>query len=330
MKNMNKILIPILLGLTLFGCAHKGSGISYNAILDGFEYPYEVKRYSFTSQNQNMQMAYMDIGEENSDIVVLLHGKNFSGFYWEKIAKELLKTGHRVIIPDQIGFGKSTKPHYYQYSLEQLAANTMGLLEELNVKKFTLVGHSMGGMVATKLNKLYPRNVVKLVLVNPIGLENYLNYVEYKDPQTFYKGEISKTAQKIRDYQKANYYDGKWAPAYEELIQVHIGQINHSDYPLVAWNNALTYGPIFTNPIVDDFKEIGNPITLIVGTRDRTGPGRGFKREGITYKLGQYQKLGKKISKSFKKGKLIELPGLGHMPQFEDWERFSKVFFPEL
>ncbi len=326
-------LLTLSLLLSLVSCAHKGRKevkLSYDAQLEGFEYPFQVERYKFKSQNQELEMAYMDIGAKDSKkVVILLHGKNFSGFYWEKVAKRLREMNYRVIIPDQIGFGKSTKPQYYQYSLEQLALNTKGLIDSLNIKKLSVVGHSMGGMVATKFNKLYPKSVTKLVLVNPIGLEKYLDYVAYIDPQQFFENELSKTPEKIRAYQKKNYYDGNWAPEYEELIQVHIGQLNHPDYPLVAWNNALTYGPIFTNPIVDDFSRITNPITLIVGTRDRTGPGRAFKREGVTYRLGQYHLLGKKLAKRFKKGKLVELSGLGHMPQFEDWNRFSKVFFRE-
>ncbi len=323
---MNKFFLLFI--ILISACAHQNKQISYNAELEGYTYPFEVKRFSFKSQNQEMHMAYMDLNPEASQVALLLHGKNFSGFYWERTAKELVKKNYRVIIPDQIGFGKSTKPKYYQYTLEQLALNTKLLLDSLQIKELKIVGHSMGGMIATKVNKLYPEMTKSLVLVNPIGLENYLNYVAYKDPQDFYQAEVNKTADKIREYQKKNYYDGKWSEAYEELIQMHIGQINHPDYPLVAWNNALTYAPIFTNPIVDDFKEIKNPITLIVGTRDRTGPGRAFKRDGVSYELGQYQNLGKRIAKSFKKGKLIELPGLGHMPQFEDWGRFEKVFFP--
>lgn len=239
----------------LFSCAHNESKISYNAVLDGFEYPFHVEYYKFKSQNQNLQMAYMDIGPKDSQkVVLLLHGKNFSAFYWKKTAKELKKLNYRVIIPDQIGFGKSTKPQSYQYSLEQLALNTKGLIDSLDVDELTVVGHSMGGMVATKFNKLFAKVVKKLVLVNPIGLENYLDYVAYVDPGQFYKAELNKTPEKIRAYQRKNYYDGKWSPEYEKLIQIHIGQLAHPDYPLVAWNNALTYGPIFTNPIVEDFK----------------------------------------------------------------------------
>ena len=326
---MKKILI-LALGL-LMSCSHYDkSKPSYNATLDGYPYPFDVKKMEFGSQNQMLSMAYMDLPAQGKfkGNALLLHGKNFSGFYFEDIAKELVAKGYRVIIPDQIGFGKSSRPEYYQYSFAQLALNTKTLIDQLGVKDLHVVGHSMGGMLATKFTKFYPELVKRLILVNPIGLEDYLKYVEFQDPFKFYKAELSKSEQKIRHYQQKNYYDGKWSDKYEELIQMHIGQLNNEDWPLVAWNNALTYGSIFAEPIVDDFATIKKPITLIVGTRDRTGPGRAFKKAGVKRQLGLYQKLGKQVAKSFKSGKLIELPGLGHMPQFEDWERFSKVFFP--
>lgn len=311
-------------------CSHFGKK-SYDARLTNFPYPFKVEIYQFKSQKQKLEMAYMDLGPKDAEeTYILFHGKNFSGYYWEKIAKLLKDRGHRVIIPDQIGFGKSSKPEFYQYSLEQLALNTHGLVQSLKIEKYHLIGHSMGGMVATKFNKLYPNEVEKMILINPIGLEKYLDYVDYKDPQTFYEAELAKTADKIKAYQRRNYYNGDWNEQYDQLIEAPVGQLYHSDYPLVAWNNALTYGPIFTNPIVDDFKEIENPIVLIIGTRDRTGPGRGFKREGVSYKLGEYQKLGKEIYKLIQNGKLIELTDLGHMPQFEDWERFKPAFLHAL
>ena len=77
-----------------------------------------------------------------------------------------------------------------------------------------------------------------------------------------------------------------------------------------------------------DLPQLTVPVTLIIGTRDRTGPGRAFKKPGGTYKLGQYQVLGKEVADTLQQGTLIELDGLGHMPQFENWQRFKAVFFP--
>ncbi len=95
-----------------------------------------------------------------------------------------------------------------------------------------------------------------------------------------------------------------------------------SDWPRVAWNNALTYDMIFTGPVVNELDELAMPTYLLIGTRDRTGPGRHWKKTGINYQLGQYQKLGKAAAYAIPDGHLIEMPGIGHMPQFEAFERY--------
>lgn len=323
---MNKLLL-VLLSLSLVSCA-SSKKISFDSELSEFKYPHKVNTFDFTSQRQDLQMRYMDIGSENEKTVVLLHGKNFSGYYWEKIMNELKKKDYRVIVPDQIGFGKSTKPENYQYSFAQLATNTHALLKSLNIKKYTVVGHSMGGMLAVHMSTMFKTEVEKLVLVNPIGLETYLDLVEFKDPEFFYGNEKKKTVEMFRNYQKKNYYDGDWNESYEELLTPFKGWKNGGDWELVAWNNALTYSPIFSDDIVEKFSKVSAPMYLINGTRDTTGPGRNWKRPGVTKKMGNYKKLGKAIKKKNRKLKLIELKGLGHMPQYEDYDTFAKVFYP--
>jgi len=207
-----------------------------------------------------------------------------------------------------------------------MALNTFALLESIGVDSFTLVGHSMGGMLATHFSYLYPKNVSKLILINPIGLEPYLQYVEYKDTDFFFAKEKKKTAKGMRAYQKKNYYDGAWSEAYEQLLIPHIGQMNGDDWELIAWNNALTYSPIFAEDITSKFKDIQTKTVLIIGTRDKTGPGRGWKKEGVEKKLGEYDTLGKKTHATLPNSTLYELPNLGHMPQVEDWDTFIKYF----
>lgn len=315
--------------LVLISCGIQKK-VRYNARLKGYVYPFPVQEFHFTSQNQPLVMAYGDLGDKKSSkVAVLLHGKNFAGYYWNRVANDLVKSGYRVIIPDQIGFGKSSKPRSYQFSFAQFALNTKKLLDDLAIKKFTLVGHSMGGMLAVHMTEAFANSVEQLILVNPIGLERYSQYVQPKDPEFFYGKEVNKTVAMFRSYQQKNYYDGQWNETYEKLLDPFKGWKQGKDYLLVAWNNALTYGPIFNEGIVDKFRYLRTPTTLVLGTRDRTGPGRGWKREGVTRQLGQYQRLGKEIKAlNPKRIELIELPGLGHMPQFEDYTRFSKAFFP--
>jgi pimeloyl-ACP methyl ester carboxylesterase len=143
--------------------------------LENINYPFPVKFMATPMQWQSLRMAYMDIQPEkpNGKSILLLHGKNFNGSYWEATAKELRKQGYRVIIPDQVGFGKSSKPRQFQYSFQLLAMQTKSLLDSLGINKTIVIGHSMGGMLATRFALMYPSIIEKLILEDPIGLEDY-------------------------------------------------------------------------------------------------------------------------------------------------------------
>ncbi len=102
-----------------------------------------------------------------------MHGKNFCGATWDATIAVLVEAGYRVVVPDQVGFCASTKPEHYQYSFQQLATNTAALLDCLGVAYAIVVGHSTGGTLATRYALLHPDTVDRLVLVNPIGLEDW-------------------------------------------------------------------------------------------------------------------------------------------------------------
>ena len=70
---------------------------------------------------------------------MLLHGKNYVAATWQGTMSALSDAGYRVIAPDQIGFGKSTKPAHYQYTFQQLAGNTHALLASLGISRVIVV-----------------------------------------------------------------------------------------------------------------------------------------------------------------------------------------------
>ncbi|WP_345986216.1 alpha/beta hydrolase [Sulfurimonas sp. HSL-1656] len=299
---------------------------AYDANLSGYAYPFKVEYFTFSSQQKRLKMAYMFLeGEKSRPVVTLLHGKNFNGAYWQETARFLHSNGYGVLMPDQVGFGKSSKPADYQYSFGALAHNTMALMRSLGISRSIIVGHSMGGMLATRFALNYPHMSEKLILVNPIGLENYLHYVEYKDVDFFYDMELGKTPEKIRAYQQKNYYDGKWNAHYEALTLPLSGWCVGPDRERIAYVSALTYEMIFSQPVVEEFKDLQVPAALILGTRDRTGPGRGWMKTGVSHELGRYDRLGGEVQKRNGKIELYELPGLGHLPQVEDFGRFKTV-----
>lgn len=294
-------------------------------MLTNYQYPYDVHFLNFKSQNQDLKMAYMDIqpGKPNGKTVVLLHGKNFNGAYWKTTVEALAKEGYRVIVPDQIGFGKSSKPTGYQFTFQQLAQNTKAVLDELKIDKIYLLGHSMGGMIATRFTLMYPETVEKLILENPLGLEDWKLVAPYASIDQNYQTELKANYESTKKYQSGFYYDNHWKPEYDEWVYLLTGWTKSPDYPQVALVNAKTSDMIFTQPVVYEFQNIKTPTLLIIGTRDRTAIGKNnVKDPVVAAKMGQYQILGKETQQKIKGSKLVEIENVGHLPHIEVFDQF--------
>lgn len=294
-------------------------------MLTNYEYPYDVHYLNLKSQNDDLKMAYMDIHPEkpNGKTIALLHGKNFNGAYWKTTIAALTKEGYRVIVPDQIGFGKSSKPTDYQFTFQQLAQNTKAILDELKINKIYLLGHSMGGMIATRFTLIYPDTVEKLILENPLGLEDWKLVAPYTSIEKNYQNELKADYETTRKYQAGFYYDNKWKPEYDEWVYLLTGWTKSPDYRKVALVNAKTSDMIFTQPIIYEFDKLNVPTLLIIGTRDRTAIGKvNVKDPAIAEKMGHYELLGKATQKKIKGSELVEIENTGHLPHIEVFEKF--------
>ncbi|MFP5519991.1 MAG: alpha/beta fold hydrolase [Bdellovibrionia bacterium] len=302
----------------------------FDARLTGFEYPHPVKTFKILRQGQTLEMAYMDITPQTDKPLkgtfVLFHGKNFSGFYYKDIIRHLLENNYRVIVPDQVGFGKSSKPETFYYSFMALSEMTYQLLQSLNAQEFNLLGHSMGGMLATRYALMYPQQVKKLYLVNPIGLEDYKTLTSFKSYDEVLIQELGNSPKRVREYQQTAYYAGEWKPEYEALIQPAIGWIQGPDRALIAKNSALTALMIFNEPVVYEFKYLTMPVELIIGERDRTAIGKAWAPAANKEKMGLYPQLGPKTQRAMPKAQLRRLKNLGHVPFIENFAEFKKNF----
>ena len=292
--------------------------------LENVQYPFPVSYIGLRIQGEPVQLAYMDVKPErpNGRSVMLLHGKNFNGAYWEQTARRLQQEGFRVIIPDQLGFGKSSKPQRIQYTFQLLARNTKAILDSLQITKLVVLGHSMGGMLATRFALMYPEMVSKLILENPIGLEDWKLYVPYQTVEDWYAGELKQTYEEIRNYQLKFYYDNKWKPEYDQWVNMLAGWTTNIDYPRIAWNSALLYDMIFTQPVCYEFDKIKTPTLLIIGQRDRTALGKNKAPANIQEQLGNYPVLGKETAKKISNSKLVEIDKVGHLPHIEAYDQF--------
>lgn len=296
------------------------SAPAYGPELQGFQYPWPVGRFHFTSQGVAMQMAYMDVkpATPNGRTAVLLHGKNFCSATWQGTIDVLSHAGYRVIAVDQIGFCKSTKPAHYQYSFQQLAANTNALLQSLGISRATIIGHSTGGMLAIRYGLMYPDEVDQLVLVDPIGLEDWkAKGVPWQSVDAWYRREQHTTADTIRNYERSTYYAGTWNAAYEPWVQMLAGMYRGPGRDIVAWNSALLYDMIFTQPVVYELGALRMPVLLMIGDKDTTAIGKDLAPPAIRAQLGNYPVLGKAAAARIPHARLVEFPGLGHAPQIQ-------------
>lgn len=287
-------------------------------------YPHPVSYLPLTIELENVKMAYMDIKPDsaNGKTVLLLHGKNFNGYYWKDVIKFLSAEGFRVVVPDQIGWGQSDRPKV-NYSFSLLASNTKKLLDQLGVQKVHVIGHSMGGMLATRFTLMYPNAVEKLVLENPIGLEDYKKFVPYQSMDSLYRTELSANYESIKKYQQTYY--PKWLPEYEELVKVQAADLKRKDFKDIAWVNAMTFQMIYDQPVNYELKNIDVPTLFIIGQEDNTIVGKNKVPQDILYKHGQYVLLGKWAQSQVIGSQLVEMQGVGHIPHVQDLEQFKKA-----
>lgn len=322
---MSKFVFLVLVSLCISGELKAQENVQELSLnLENFEYPFPVERFVLTTQQQKLSMAYMYVKAEepNGKIITLLHGKNFNGAYWEKTTQSLLAEGYNVLIPDQIGFGKSDKPEYYQYTFQQLALNTKNLLDTLGIEKTAVLGHSMGGMLATRFALMFPEATTHLILLNPIGLEDWKLKIPYQSIDHWYNNELKQDYESIKTYQQQNYYAGEWNEDYAKWAKLLAGWTLNENYPLIAWNAALTYDMVFTQPVLYEFPELEVPTLLIIGTRDRTALGKNLVPKDIKATMGRYEELGKITRDRIPNAKLVELEDTGHLPHIEAFEKF--------
>lgn len=290
--------------------------------LENVRYPHPVKFISLAIGCEDVRMAYMDVkpkARANGKTVLLFHGKNFGGYYWKDVIAVLVKSGYRVVVPDQIGFGRSSKP-FINYSFHMLASQNRKLLDSLNLDRVTVIGHSMGGMLATRFALMYPQKVDKLILENPIGLEDYKAFVPYVSLEEQYRIELRTTSESVRRYYQSSYFP-EWKSDYDYLVNIGSGVVNSAEFPRYAKVAAMTYQMIYEQPVMYEFSELDVSVVLMIGIKDRTVVGKDKLADAIKGSYGNYSKLGKQTAGKIKRCRLIEF-NAGHIPHIERPQEF--------
>jgi pimeloyl-ACP methyl ester carboxylesterase len=269
--------------------------------LEDVPYPHPVHYLSFNLDGQDVRMAYMDVppsGASNGRSVVLLHGMNFFGEAWTETIAILSKEGYRVTVPDQIGYGRSSKPILH-YSISTHASNTKRLIDSLGIKTTDIITHSMGGMVASRFASSYPDVVVNLAMINQIGLTDARSARPWRDTSEVYKASLARDYGEIVKGMRAYYVN--WKPEYMKYVKIHYGWTKSGDWPRMAMVRALQQQAIYADPVISDWPRI-TARTLVIGG----------EKDGPDYPGGA-----RRVAESVQRGQPYIIPNVGHNPQFE-------------
>lgn len=325
---MRKILTLIII-LSASIAAHAQSD-TLSITLENVKYPYPVSFLPVKIEGQDLRMAYMDVkpANPNGKTVMLFHGKNFGGYYWTDVIRVFSNKGYRVVVPDQLGFGKSSKA-FIHYSFHQLARINKAFLDSLGIQKIMLMGHSMGGMLATRFTLMYPDKVEKLLLEDPIGLEDYRTFVPYNSAEDDYKTELKTSFASVKKYYETSYFTS-WKPEYDYLVKIGAGVAQSADFPRYAKVAALTFEMIYEQPVCYEFGLIKVPTVLFTGKEDKTIVGKALLSDDEKARHGQYKILGPETAKKIPGCKLIEFDNCGHIPHIEAKDQFLKALLANI
>jgi len=267
-----------------------------------------------TLYGQDIRMAYMDVppaGAANGRTVVLLHGMNFGGFYFGGPIDVLRKAGFRVIVPDQIGFGLSSKP-IIPYNFNDMAANTRKLLQSLGINRAAIVGHSMGGMLAARFAATNGDITERVVLYDPIGLTDIRYDRPWRTADEAYKATMAQSHDQLYQAFYANirrYFPaGTWKPEYEQYPRILYAPTLSADWPRLAMVRSIYQQITFLDPVVYDWTHIKAKALVIGGDKD----GENFPA------------LAKHIADSIPGSELVLFPNVGHVPHIQVPEMFNK------
>ena len=295
--------------------------------LEGFQYPFPVSFLPVRINGEELRVAYMDVaptGPANGHAVLLLHGRNFPSSYWAPTIKALSEAGYRVVAPDQLGFGKSSKP-VFDYHFDDIAGTTAALLEKLQIAKVDVVGHSMGGMLAVRFTRNYPQKVDRLVLEAPIGLEDYRFYVLPIDTRHLIEREHNLSAADYRQQLMTNYSISLPPHAIEPFVEIRERVKESGEYDRWLRSFVNSYQMIYREPVVHEIPLIAQETLFIMGANDHNAPGRAFAPPEARAKMGQNAELAKELASRMRAARVSVVTGVGHLVHLEAEGQFNDL-----
>ncbi len=281
-------------------------------MMEEIEYPYPVQFMPVQHFGQDGVMAYMDVaptGPANGRSVMLFHGMNFGGIGFAPTIEALAAAGFRVVAPDRVGYGKSSKMDI-PYNLHIFASDSKKLLDHLGIEQTAIVGHSMGGMLAARFTMTYPDTTTHMVLVNQIGMTDQRQSRPWRDIHEAAEGVRTGTSYRSILANHMRYYNTDVKPEYLEFVRMQYGQTLIEEWPLLARVRAWQQGILYFDPVVYDWQHISTKALVLGGQDDRLSAG--------------FAELSQHIADTLQNADIKQYPGIGHNPHFEYPEQYHR------
>jgi pimeloyl-ACP methyl ester carboxylesterase len=312
--------------------------------LESYPYPHPVHYLDVTHVAQagwidrqapdweaRARLAYMDVlpdSPQSKGAILLVHGKNFFGAYWTGVIEALRHEGFRVIVPDLIGWGKSTKPS--KLTAASLVTHLRTLVDQLKVDSFVFVGHSTGGLVGMHMARALPERVHTLVLENPMGLEDYrIGLMQQVRHQDWANDERSMTVDQVRQYM-AHYFVNKEPRLIEPFVAVRMAVGTGPEFERWVQSSAAAYDMLLNEPAVDFIASLPTKTLFVCGLSDRTYVGAKYTAPKDQAAKGNIAEMAKGLAARMPNARFVGVPNTGHVPHLESPAAFSSAVLESL
>lgn len=301
--NMKNIVL-LLLSLFFLQCTVQNTKTNPNSMKE------TLLPYHFPTgylQMKDGEIAYQKEGKGKS-VLLFVHGLSSNSDAWYRNI-DALKKDFTCIAIDLPGFGKSYK-NADAFTAEYFAETIKAFAEKMKLKKFSLVGHSMGGQASIRFAAKYPEKLEKLILIAPAGIEEFTDSEGNAMKMVMNPKMIMATTdeQIDRNYQ-LNFY--KMPKEAEQMIQDRKNIVKASDFEAHAIAIQKSVTGMLEDKVTGDLMKIKTPTLLLFSKNDMLIPNKYF------HPLLTMEALSETAQKSIKNSKSVMIDHAGHFLQFE-------------
>lgn len=277
--------------------------------MEAWEYPYEVHTLQLSD---SVEMAYVDEGK-GPQTLLFIHGLGSYLKAWNlNIAS--LKDQYRCIAIDLPGYGKSSTGNY-TFSMSFFAEQVNQFIEKLKLENVVLVGHSMGGQIATHLALTQPSYLDKLVLLAPAGFEKFSEQEKQWFLMVTTAALIKNTTkEQIINNFELNFYEMPENARF--MIEDRFTLREDSAYEAYCEMIPKCVKGMLEGPVFDKLKELSLPVMVVYGENDKLIP-NAYLHASLTTKS-----VGEMGAAEIPQASLHLLLEAGH---FVQWDQAEKV-----